>query len=184
MNDPTQSELAALAAKLATGEESTAEEFRWLAERALNLWHGAGEALSIRSERRAVPEKIRAGRDAAFRRARLKPPEVGKGFTFEKALAYLMPKPRPADRVKAVRDYLKDEAVRDPAAFLQSVEEAGASVEDRAAREIERLRQLGFQYGQFCHFAERFLPWLENRTRATRAEAGSAGGRAKKKDVR
>lgn len=176
MTDPTQSELAALAAKLATGEESTAEDFRWLAERALNLWHGAGEALLIRAERRAVPETLRAGRDAAFLRAGLEPPEAGKRFTLKEALAYLMPKKKTDDRVKKLRDYLKAEIGIDPMAFLQSPEEAGASVEDRANGEMARLRCREFDYGQFCRFAERFLPWLENDISTKRAQAGKTGG--------
>lgn len=178
--NPTQSELAALAAKLATGEESTAEDFRWLAERALNLWHGAGEALLIRAERRSIPERIRRERDACFLRTGLEPPEAGKRFTFEEALAYLMPKKKTDDRVKKLRDYLKAEAGIDPMAFLQSPEGAGASVEDRANGEMARLRGRGFDYGQFCRFAERFLPWLENDISTKRAQAGKTGGKAKK----
>lgn len=199
MSDPTQSELAALAAKLSTGQESTVDEYHRLAERALALWEGAGWALRIRADRRENPERVRAERDAAFLRAGLEPPETMGDFSVAKALALLMPKARAGDRTNALRRFLIEAAERDPLAFVgdgDTIPPGGINIEayspqptdERWLREMERLRLAGFKGGQFPAFAERFLPWLEKDLAAKRAEAGRAGGRkpkgAKKKGGR
>lgn len=162
MSDPTQSELAALTATLATGTERTVDEFHRLAERALNLWDGAGFALQIRKDRRELPEMIRAEWNAAFHRAGLEAPEAGRAFTLPEALKFLMPIKPPADRMKALRDFL--------AATVES---------DLPSEEIGNLKKRGFEYGQFCRFAKRFLPWLKNDARQKKAKAGRAGGKAR-----
>lgn len=181
MNNPTQSELSMIMARIATGEERTVDEYHRLAERALHLWEGAGWALTICTEHREVREKGRAHAIATFRRAGLEPPEIGQGFTFDRALHFLMSQKRTEDRNKAVRDYLKAEARRDPLAFIRSAEEAELTPDDRATNQMEWLREQGFNYGQFCRFAESFLPWLENDKSGKRSTAGKTGGRKAKK---
>jgi hypothetical protein len=167
MSDPTQAELAALTATLATGTERTVDEFHRLAERALNLWHGAGWALQICKERRENPERLRAEWNTSFRRAGLEPPEVGRTFKLAKALAFLMPSKGVPERMKALRD------------FLTATVESDLSPQEAVPCEIEALRERGFNYGQFCRFAERFLPWLESDARRKKALAGGIGGKAR-----
>lgn len=190
MNDPTQAELAALTATLATGSESTVDEFHRLAERALALWDGAGWALQVRKDRREITKRTRAGSEAAFRRAGLEPPEGGRAFKLTEALAFLMPSKRPPDQRKALRDFLTETAERDPLALpgdgadippggIAMEEFTSKPTEERVSREMERLRKEGFTYGQFCLFAERLLLWLKNDAKRKKAEAGSLGGKAK-----
>ena len=185
-HEPTQAELAILAASLSTGNESSEEACLRLAERALAIWDGAGEALRNRAKRRAFPERTRETWGAAFLQAGLQPPEVGQSFSFMDGLTYLMPKREEEEQVKLIRDHLLAEAGRSAHHFAQTTEEEGLPAEDRAICEMERLRVNGFDYGSFCRFAERFLPWLKNDLSVKRATAGRAGGkkpRAKKKTL-
>ncbi len=177
MSDPTQSELAALAAKLSTGQETTVEDFRWLAERALNLWHGAGEALEERrSEQELHDYYANLPDDIAFRDAGLEPPKQVRNFKLNESLKFLMPNRRPADRMKAFRDYLTQTDFM----FLFWGLDPQDAEEIPTDEQIQRIRESGLHYHSLMRIAEHFLPWLESHIKSKRSEAGRAGGRVKK----
>ena len=177
MSEPTQSELAALAARLATGEESTVEEYHWLAVRALKLWIGAGEALRIHLDEQETAEHYaNLPADYAFRDAGLEPPKLKRSFTLDEALKLLMPGKPPADRMKAFRDYLTQTGFMVLFCGLDPDEADEIPVEDQ----IERIRKSGLPYDLLMVMAHDFLLWLKKDAKHKRAKAGRIGGKAGK----
>lgn len=177
MTDPTQSELAALAAKLATGQESTAEDFRWLAERALNLWRGAGEALSERrSDQELFDYYANLPDDIAFRDAGLEPPKRVRNFKLDEALRFLMPNRRPADRMKSFRDYLTQ---TDFMVTFRGLDPREAD-EIPTDEQIKRIRESGLHFNSLMVIAQDFLPWLKNDLSNKRKQSGEMGGKVKR----
>jgi hypothetical protein len=182
---PTQAELAALAATLATGREVTVEDFIVLAERALAIWDAAGQVLAPRSPRHS--SKFAAEFYLPFERAGIKPPEMGQHFTFIDGLAYVMAKKSKTDRVKFFRDYLTYLCECDPdsCALLFTGEEVrnpdGIVIppEKQVETTMKDFREKGFSFSQMRRLADGFLPWLKDDAKRKRAEAGRAGGKAR-----
>jgi hypothetical protein len=119
---PTQFELAILAATVARGTEKTPLE---AIAYALDLWRDSGEvlwrggALSLQHERAANAPAVRK----SWREAGMMPPRFPA--TLDNFLRLIVRAKTPADSMKRLRDFFRDQHARNPELYEDAAERIG-----------------------------------------------------------
>lgn len=186
-SNPTQFELASLAATLASNFEAGKADFKAICDDAYRLWNAAGETLQEQRHLQSILDAAMAKReefDASIR--------FPKSFpcSFKETLIALMPKQDAADRLPLFKEFLRWwlwvsfylEPPSEGREMVPHCEQISRSMEvsdDEVLDELSNLRDLHSTEQQFRAMALMFHQWEPEYSAFRRSAAGRAAAKAK-----